>query len=196
MNYVLKKDHKLKQGAKLKRQEKLEKKRKMLKRISITFMIAFLVVLIWIIFFENRSYNHTFENDSLSFDYDSTWKVSKNETNSISLTHKTDSIIDINISTLNSNYTNSSIEQVVDEVKYDIKNQKSDYKLLKEEKQNITQNNYEGYKMLYENKDNQSLIIALKKGTTLIVINYISKDKYFDIVLDSYQGILSSLTIK
>ncbi len=196
MNYVLKKDHKLKQGAKLKRQEKLEKKRKMLKRISITFMIAFLVVLIWIIFFKNRSYNHTFENDSLSFDYDSTWKVSKNETNSISLTHKTDSIIDINISTLNSNYTNSSIEQVVDEVKYDIKNQKSDYKLLKEEKQNITQNNYEGYKMLYENKDNQSLIIALKKGTTLIVINYISKDKYFDIVLDSYQGILSSLTIK
>ena len=132
----------------------------------------------------------------MSFDYDSTWKVSKNETNSISLTHKTDSIIDINISTLNSNYTNSSIEQVVDEVKYDIKNQKSDYKLLKEEKQNITQNNYEGYKMLYENKDNQSLIIALKKGTTLIVINYISKDKYFDIVLDSYQGILSSLTIK
>lgn len=196
MNYVLKKDHKLKQGAKLKRQEKLEKKRKMLKKISITFMIAFLVVLIWIIFFKNRSYNHTFENDSLSFDYDSTWKVSKNETNSISLTHKTDSIIDINISTLNSNYTNSSIEQVVDEVKYDIKNQKSDYKLLKEEKQNITQNNYEGYKMLYENKDNQSLIIALKKGTTLIVINYISKDKYFDIVLDSYQGILSSLTIK
>lgn len=196
MNYVLKKDHKLKQGAKLKRQEKLEKKRKMLKRISITFMIAFLVVLIWIIFFKNRSYNHTFENDSLSFDYDSTWKVSKNETNSISLTHKTDSIIDINISTLNSNYTNSSIEQVVDEVKYDIKNQKSDYKLLKEEKQNITQNNYEGYKMLYENKDNQSLIIALKKGTALIVINYISKDKYFDIVLDSYQGILSSLTIK
>lgn len=196
MNYVLKKDHKLKQGAKLKRQEKLERKRKMLKRISITFMIAFLVVLVWIIFFKNRSYNHTFENDSLSFDYDSTWKVSKNETNSISLTHKTDSIIDINISTLNSNYTNSSIEQVVDEVKYDIKNQKSDYKLLKEEKQNITQNNYEGYKMLYENKDNQSLIIALKKGTTLIVINYISKDKYFDIVLDSYQGILSSLTIK
>lgn len=196
MNYVLKKDHKLKQGAKLKRQEKLEKKRKMLKRISITFMIAFLVVLIWIIFFKNRSYNHTFENDSLSFDYDSTWKVSKNETNSISLTHKTDSIIDINISILNSNYTNSSIEQVVDEVKYDIKNQKSDYKLLKEEKQNITQNNYESYKMLYENKDNQSLIIVLKKGTTLIVINYISKDKYFDIVLDSYQGILSSLTIK
>ena len=159
-------------------------------------MIAFLVVLIWIIFFENRNYNHTFENDSLSFDYDSTWKVSKNETNSISLTHKTDSIIDINISTLNSNYTNSSIEQVVDEVKYDIKNQKSDYKLLKEEKQNITQNNYKGYKMIYKNKDNQSLIIALKKGTTLIVINYISKDKYFDIVLDSYQGILSSLTIK
>ena len=73
----------------------------MLKRISITFMIAFLVVLVWIIFFKNRSYNHTFENDSLSFDYDSTWKVSKNETNSISLTHKTDSIIDINISTLN-----------------------------------------------------------------------------------------------
>ena len=52
------------------------------------------------------------------------------------------------------------------------------------------------YDALYENKDNQSLIIALKKGTTLIVINYISKDKYFDIVLDSYQGILSSLTIK
>ena len=61
---------------------------------------------------------------------------------------------------------------------------------------NISVNKYEAYKLLYENADSQSLIIVLKNDNYIYVINYISNNNTFDILLDSFQTVLSTLKFK
>lgn len=178
------------------RQERLNKKKKLLRGVSLTFLIAILLVILWIIFFKNRSYTREYDNKYFSFKYDTTWKVSKEESSSVSLVHKTDSIVDIKINNLGSNYLNSEIEQIVSEIKFDIEKQNSNYKLLKEEKMSLTNYAYEGYKILYENGDSQSLIVILRNDNYVCIINYISNNVYFDMLLDSFQFILGSIKLK
>jgi len=178
------------------RQKKLYIKKKILQGLSITFGIAILVLLVWIIFFQKQSYIKTYENQYVSFKYDTTWKISKQDIGSISLTHQTNSIVDIKVSNLTSKYLNSKMEDIVEEVRYDIEKQNVGYKVLKEEKKIVSDNMYEGYKILYENGESQSLIIILREDNHLCVINYISNNEYFDILLDSFHLILSNLKIK
>lgn len=179
-----------------KRQELLTEKNRLLKSITFVFIIAIVVVLCFIIFFKNRSYIKTYENDYIEFKYDDIWELNKEKSDRISFTHKTNSFIDIKISNLSSSFINSNIENISDEVRYDIEKQNSNYKLLKEEKKEISKNKYEAYKLLYEDGDSQSLVIMIKKDNYLCVINYTSNNENFDILLDSFQYILGSLNLK
>ena len=75
------------------RQERLDKKKRLLRGASLTFVFAIILVILWIMFFKNRTYIKQYESKYLSFSYDSTWKVSKKDTYSASLTHRTNSFI-------------------------------------------------------------------------------------------------------
>ena len=188
--------YELKKQPNLKRQEKLNKKNKLLKSISFIFMIAILILIVWIIFFKNRVYTKEYKNDKLSFKYDTTWTINKSESNYIALTNKTNSIVSIKISNLDSKTSNLNIENLADEVRFDIEKQNTSYKLLKEEKKDVSINNYKAYKLLYEDGSNQSLVVILKNDNELYVVNYISNNDTFDIVLDSFQLILGTLSFK
>lgn len=178
------------------RQQDLNKKKKFLVTLSIIFVVSIIVVVLWIFIFKKNIYIRTFSDETISFKYDTTWKITRETDNIISLTHPTNSIIDIKISALPTNYINNDINVVVDEVKFDIEKQNVGYKLLKEEKNIISDNKYEAYKILYENGDSQSLIVVMKNNNYLFVINYISKNEFFDILLDSFQTVLGSLEFK
>ena len=175
------------------RQQTLDKKKKVLISLSIVFVVSIVIIILWIFLFKKSTYIRTYKDETFSFKYDTTWKITQEKDNIISLTHKTKSIIDIKISALPTNYINNDISIVVDEVKFDIEKQNVGYKLLKEEKSIISENKYEAYKLLYEGEDSQSLIVVIKNDNCLFVINYISKNEFFDILLDSFQLVLGSL---
>ena len=187
---------KLKNQPKLNRQEELNKKKKLLKSIILIFIIAIIILCIWIFWFKNKDFIRKYENDYLSFNYDSTWNLDVSEENFIALTNKTNSIVNIKISDLNTKDLNNSIEIISDEVRFDIENQNTEYKLLNEEKTNITKNMYEAYKLLYEDGENQNMVIIIRNDNNLYILNYISNNETFDIVLDSFQTILGSLKFK
>lgn len=179
-----------------KRQEILNQKNKLFKSITLIFVIAIIVTAGWILLFKTKSYVKNFENDYMAFKYDTTWQINKQKTNSVSLTHKTKSFIDIKVTSLSSNMINSDVQTISDEVRYDIEKQNSQYKLLKEEKKVFSENKYEGYKLLYENGESQTLVVIMKKNNYLYVINYTSNNEYFDILLDNFQFMLGSLNLK
>ncbi len=180
----------------LKRLEALKKKKKLLQKLSLIFIVAIVVVVLWIIFIKNRTYTRKYTNDYLSFNYDSTWTLSRDNNNYIGLTHKTNSLISIVTYSLTSKNINLEIESLADEIKFDISKQNTSYKLLKGEKSYITENKYDCYKMLYEDDSSQTQVIVIKRDNNLYVINYTSPNNTFDIVLDSFQTILSSLKFK
>ena len=187
---------KLKDRPKLNRQEELDKKKKLLKNVILVFAIAVSILLIWIILFKNKSYIRKYENDYYSFNYDTTWTLNVNESDYIALTNKTNSIINIKVSNLTTKDLNNNLEIISDEVRFDIENQNTKYKLLNEEKAKVTSRMYDAYKLLYEDGENQNLVIIIKNNNNLFVINYISSNETFDIVLDSFQTILGSLNFK
>jgi len=179
-----------------KRQEILNEKNRLLKSITFIFGIAIIVIMCWVLLIKNRSYIKTYENDYFNFNYDTTWDIKKQDNNSISFTHQTNSFVDIKVSNLSSNFINSDIQSISEEVRYDIEKQNSNYKLLKEEKKEISNKKYEAYKILYENGDSQSLIVIFKNSNYLCVINYTANNEYFDILLDSFQFILEEFNLK
>lgn len=176
------------------RQERLDKKKKLLRGASLTFIFAIILVILWIIFFKNRTYLKEYESKYLSFNYDSTWKISKKDTYSASLTHRTDSIINMKVTKIGTYYKSGDLKRIASEVKYEIEKQNAKYKLLKEE--DSSTNSKEIYKILYENSDTQSLIVIIKGDNYVCVINCIAKDKYFDMLFDSFNTIINSVKIK
>lgn len=179
-----------------KRLDLLKKRKKLLQNLSMIFIVAIIIIVLWIIFIKNRTYIRKYDNDYMSFSYDSTWTLSRDNDNYIGLTHKTNSLISIVTYSLTSKNINLGIESLADEVKFNIAKQNTSYKLLKGEKSYITNNKYDCYKMLYEDDSSQTQVIVIKRDNNLYVINYTSSNGTFDIVLDSFQTILSSLKFK
>ena len=186
----------LKNKGKNTRQKELDKRKKMLVMVISTFLIATIVLIGWIVIFKSTDKINIYEDNNMKFEYDSSWSISRNSNDTISLTHKTNSFVDLKVSKITSNNYNSGISSISDEIKYDIEKQDSKYKLLKEEEKKIGKKGYDSYKMLYENEDSQSLVIVLRNQERLYVINYTAKNEYFDILLDSFQTILGSLELK
>ena len=178
------------------KQKKLEKRKKLLITIFSTFMFAIIVLIVWIILFKNTSRINVYEDSRLKFKFDSSWTLSRSNSDNISLVHKTKSFIDIKISKLLSNNLNDNMESFADEVKFDIKKQNSSYKLIKEDQKIVSKNMYIAYRMLYESDDTQCLVVILRKDDYLFIVNYTSKDEYFDILLNNFEVILSSFELR
>ena len=164
------------------------------KKVIFITPIALSILLILIISISlimgRKPYLKTLDTNDYKLVYDSTWKIKEKTNTKILLRHKSKSEVNIEIMTLNTENKYQSIKDLIDEVIYNIKENNPDYNLLKMEDTTLTKNNYSGYKLLYENEDNEVLISVFKRGDKLIFISYLANSTYFDILLDSVNNII------
>lgn len=167
-----------------------------LKRYKLAILIALGIIItgvIGIIIFLNlinKSSIKEFKNDTYIVKYDNSWKISSKQDNLIIFKHNTGSTLNIEIVNLQDEYRYSKVEEMLDEILYDIEKQNQQYKLISKKEDSITKNQYDGYKMLYENGESQAMVVIGKKSDKLIIFTYEALNDYFDILLDSVQNII------
>ena len=162
--------------------------------IIVLFICVFSLLLFKFIF--RNSLIKTIDNDSYYIEYDKNWKLKQKKKENILLKHQSGSKIIIQIDKLSDNYKYSKIDELIDELKYNIKEQNKDYNLISSKDCYITKYKFKGYKILYENNNNQVMVNFYKKGDNLITIRYEANSNYFDILLDSVNNIIYNLNIK
>lgn len=175
------------------------KKLKKYKFLLIPAIAIIAIGIIALIIFANKKANikeNIIETENYIMKYDETWEVQeKNDTSAI-LNHEDNAQIKLNISEIEEEYQYSEMEDIIDEIIYNINKSNSEYKLIKKEEKKLTKNEYDSYRLLYENDTNQILISTFKVGEKLITITYEAENEYFDILLDSANTIINSFEIK
>ena len=167
-------------------------------KILLIIFILFIILLGGIIFIcvNGNTKVYEFNNKDYSFRYDSTWKISKETEGLLKLLHKkSGSELNIRINELEENLQYKSIEELFDTTLYNIQEQNKDYKLLYKENVNLTKNNLNGYKVLFENENNEVEICMYKQGSKLVLITYEADYENFDILLDSANNIIYSFSL-
>lgn len=137
-----------------------------------------------------------YENNNYYLKYDNSWKIKKKESKSITLKHSNNGLVKIDIIDLSDNARYLTIDEVVDEVIFNIEKRNKEYKLLSKRKEDISKNKISGYRMVYENKDRNVLNSFYKTSDKLVMFTFESKIAYFDILLDSVSSIINSFQIK
>lgn len=165
------------------------------KKYKIAIIIALSILLIGIlclILFNILSSKSIALNEkNYNLKYDSSWKVKEKKDNYISLNHKSSkSLLKIEIITLDKEYKYNDIDDLIDEIIYNVDEQNKNYKLISKQKDTFTKYEFKGYKLLYETEAEQTMIMTFKKSDKLIVASYEAKNKYFDMLLDSVQNIV------
>lgn len=165
------------------------------KKYKIAIIIALSILLIGIlclILFNILSSKSIALNEkNYNLKYDSSWKVKEKKDNYISLNHKSSkSLLKIEIITLDKEYKYTDIDDLIDEIIYNVDEQNKNFKLISKQKDTFTKYEFKGYKLLYETEAEQTMIMTFKKSDKLIVASYEAKNKYFDMLLDSVQNIV------
>jgi len=155
----------------------------------IVVFIGLIGVLFWEKFYKSNLIKKV-EGKTYSFLYDDSWCVKKKSESLIRLEHRSSSIIKIEMVDLVGEYKYLTIDELIDEVSYRILKDNDKYKLISKMEDSFTKNRDNGYKMLYENKDKQVMVVTYKRGDKLIIISYEADSNYFDILLDSVQNII------
>ena len=178
----------------------IQKLYKVFNKYKIMIVTASIVVLIGIFVLFNLFYTNlsikSVNNENYSFEYDTTWKLKKNESNKIVLKHKSGSEVTVDITDLTDEYRYFSIDELIDELTYSIQKQNSNYNFISKKEDKLTKFQFNGYKLLYENDKNQVMVILFKKSDKLVSIRYEANTDYFDILLDSFNNIVYNLDIK
>ena len=174
--------------------------RKNIKKYIILILIIVLLVAIGIsayfIFNRNKQKINVIDEENYSFEYDNTWKISKKEESEIELIHKkSKSKLSINISELEDELKYKTVEELFDNILFNIQDQNEDYNLIYKEASKITKNNIDGYKILLEGENNQSLVNVYKQGNKVVIIILDSSSENFDILLDSVNNIIYSFNL-
>ena len=172
------------------------------KNYKLTIVTALIVLLVGFCFLvilylstRNSSLKKV-DEEYYSFQYDRTWKLKQKKKDLIILKHKSGSKITIQISELTNESKYSSIDDLIDELSYTIQDQNKSYKLISKKEEILTNSNYDGYSLLYENDKEQVMVSTYKKSDKLVTIRYEAIDTYFDILLDSVHNIINHLNIK
>lgn len=166
------------------------------KKYKISILIALIIVLIGsigLILFSLKPNSELklVDTSNYSLKYDKSWKVKEEKENYIILSHKSSkSKLKIEIIELDKEYKYSIIDDLIDEIIYNISNQNKTYKLISNHKDTFTKMEFNGYKLLYEVDNEQVMINTYKKSDKLIFISYETTNEYFDILLDSVQNII------
>ena len=168
----------------------------MLKKYKLALITAVIVLLIGLILFTGNSSIKTVNDSMYAFKYDNTWKVKDKKKDSIVLKHSSGSRIIIQISELTDDYRYSTIDELIDELIYNIQLQNKNYNLISKKEDSLTKYNFDGYKLLYESDKEQVMICMYKKSDKLITIRFEATDDYFDILLDSVHNIIYNFDVK
>lgn len=155
---------------------------------SIIFMIIFNLI-------NKNNKLIKYENNQYEVLYDKSWKLSKSNEKNLLFKHEHGKI-KIDIISLDNDSSYLSIDDFKDELVYNLKTSNKDYKLIKDNSSTIGKNHFNGYELLYENGKSQVLVKLYKNNDKLIVVNYESDNKYFDILLDSAENITYNFNIK
>ena len=162
---------------------------------GVVFILLAIVIIISVIMFllNNDVKIKEYSNDDIELVYDSTWKlVCKN---SLELKHrKSKSTFKVVSKDLESNYYDTSLNDMIKDIVYDVQTQNKGFILIDTE-ENISEK-YEGYSYLYEKDEEQVLVNIYKKDNKLVIAYYSASSEYYDIVLDSVDAMLDSLEIK
>ena len=136
-----------------------------------------------------------YSNDYYSFKYDSTWSIKNKSNNKILLKHKKGPVLRIIITDLTEEYRYDNLSSSIDNILFNIEKDNSNIKLVNKEPLKI--NNNDSYKVLYKNTklSKQSLLTIIKQSNKLIICDFSSKDKYFDLLLDSQDDIISTFKL-
>ena len=167
------------------------------KKYKIAIIIASVIVLVGILpltlfnVLKSNSKLIVLDEKNYGLKYDNSWKIKEKKDKYVILNHKASkSLLKIDVIDLDKEYKYNDIDDLIDEIVYNIRKQNKTYKLISKQKDIFTKYEFNGYKLLYETKTEQVMIMTFKKGDKLIVASYEAKNKYFDMVLDSVQNIV------
>lgn len=173
----------------------------LLKKYKFVIISAFAIVLIGICcligikMFEKNNIIKEINEKKYSLKYDDTWKIKEKEENRITLKHNSGSEITFEINKLENDYKYLAIEDFIDDLMYSIQLQNENYKLLSSQDYKLTNNQISSYKLLYENGNNQIMVVLYKLNDELVMISYEASKDYFDILLDSVNNMINKFNI-
>lgn len=158
--------------------------------ILILIIVGFSIFLIYN-FISKKDKMNEVSNSNYSFQYDNTWEIVKKDEWETDLVHKkSKSELKIKINQLEDETQYKTIDEIFDSLLYNIQKQNDNYKLIYKEQANITKNELEGYKILFETNENQVAIYLYKQGNRLVMFTYEATYGYFDILIDSVNNII------
>lgn len=158
-------------------------------KIILFIIVLILSLLIVILYFNSKKVElKNYQNDYYKIKYDTTWNLKNNK-----LEHKkSKSRIKVNYKVLDQSYIDIELKDIINDLLYSIEKQNKDYKKIMRKK---IDNPYEGYQVLYEDNDVQSLVTIYKKDNVLLFITFNADSEYFDILIDNVETILNSVYI-
>ena len=173
----------------------------LLKKYKFVIISAFAIVLIGMCcligfkVFEKNNIMKEINEKKYSLKYDNTWKIKEKEESHITLKHNSGSEITFEINKLENDYKYLAIEDFIDDLMYSIQLQNENYKLLSSQDYKLTNNQISSYKLLYENGNNQIMVVLYKLNDELVMISYEASKDYFDILLDSVNSMINKFNI-
>lgn len=177
----------------------MEKLIYILKKYKVSVYIALFIIIVGIILFSligSKPEAKTYESNYYIVKYDKGWSLKQKSKDKLILKHGNEAKINVEIIELNNELKYLSIEDLIDEIIYNIRKQNSSYKLISKEETTISKYEFMGYKLLFENESSQVVTSLYKKGDKIIVFYYEAKNDYFDILLDSVNNIIYHFDIK
>lgn len=176
--------------------------KKWIVRNKILVLIIFIILLvaiigaIYLVGNNQSSKIQEISNDNYSFKYDKTWKIKEREETTIKLLHKkSNSELNIIIKEIENEMQYKTIDEIFSNIFYNIQEQNKEYKLVNKEDLIMPQNNLKGYKLLFENSNQQVEIYIYKQGNKIVTMTYEATYDYFDLVLDSANYIMESFIL-
>ncbi len=158
-------------------------------KIILFIIVLILSLLIVILYFNSKKVElKNYQNDYYKIKYDTTWNLKNDK-----LEHKkSKSRIKITYKVLDQSYIDIELKDIINDLLYSIEKQNKDYEKIMQKK---IDNPYQGYQVLYEDNDVQSLVTIYKKDNVLLFITFNADSEYFDILIDNVETILNSVEI-
>ncbi len=162
---------------------------------TVTIFLGSIVFIIFLAKSVHKKEIHTYENEYYHFSYDDTWKIENEEKFKTVLKHKNGSTVSIEYIPIDEQYQLRNIIDMKEQILYEVRVQNPDYRLLAEEETKVSKQLYDGYQALYENGEQQVLVVIMKNMDSILIWNYQASNDSFDILLDSFEYMLDEFSL-
>ncbi len=171
-----------------------------IKKYILVIIVAFIILVIGSFLIVNLVYKKInikiYDTEYIKFNYDSSWNILSNSDLYVKLENKNKGIINIELLQLDDNYKYEKLDQILDNLLFDINEQNKNYNLIFKKDITLTNKLLDGYEVLYETNDSEVMLSIAKNENYLIMFTFEADNKYFDMLLDSVQNIIYNFEIK